>query len=159
MRLDGMKIAVIGAGIGGLAAARALALRGADVTVLEQAAETAEVGAGLQISPNGFAVLAALGLGEALRSVRGRAVQLVDYRGAGILALDLGRLARAGYHFVHRADLIDLHRVRFRRVPGTGGGHVVGVHADHDEHLVAGVAENLDVTKLCHVAVVVDPCG
>ncbi|MBK44559.1 MAG: monooxygenase [Roseovarius sp.] len=108
MRLDGMKIAVIGAGIGGLAAARALALRGADVTVLEQAAETAEVGAGLQISPNGFAVLAALGLGEALRSVRGRAVQLVDYRGAGILALDLGRLARAGYHFVHRADLIDL---------------------------------------------------
>jgi salicylate hydroxylase len=108
MRLDDTKIAVIGAGIGGLAVARALALRGADVTVMEQAAEIAEVGAGLQISPNGFAVLTALGLGDALRSVRGAAVQLCDYRGGEVLRLDLGRLARADYHFVHRADLIDL---------------------------------------------------
>lgn len=108
MRLDDTKIAVIGAGIGGLAVARALALRGADVTVMEQAAEIAEVGAGLQISPNGFAVLAALGLGDALRSVRGAAVQLCDYRGGEVLRLDLGRLARTDYHFVHRADLIDL---------------------------------------------------
>jgi salicylate hydroxylase len=108
MRLDDTKIAVIGAGIGGLAVARALALRGADVTVMEQAAEISEVGAGLQISPNGFAVLAALGLGDALRSMRGAAVQLCDYRGGEVLRLDLGRLARADYHFVHRADLIDL---------------------------------------------------
>jgi salicylate hydroxylase len=108
MRLDDMRIAVIGAGIGGLAVARALALRGADVTVMEQAAGIAEVGAGLQISPNGFAVLAALGLADALRSVRGAAVHLRDYRGAGVLRLDLGRLGRAGFHFVHRADLIDL---------------------------------------------------
>ncbi|WP_210877173.1 FAD-dependent oxidoreductase [Roseovarius autotrophicus] len=108
MRLDEMKIAVIGAGIGGLAVARALALRGADVTVFEQAPEIAEVGAGLQISPNGFAVLAALGLGDALRSVRGAAVHLCDYHGGEVLRLDLGRLTRAEYHFVHRADLIDL---------------------------------------------------
>ncbi|MBE0452349.1 MAG: FAD-dependent monooxygenase [Roseovarius sp.] len=108
MRLDEMKIAVIGAGIGGLAVARALALRGADVTVLEQSPEIAEVGAGLQISPNGFAVLAALGLGDALRSVRGAAVHLCDYHGGEVLRLDLGRLTRAEYHFVHRADLIDL---------------------------------------------------
>jgi len=108
MRLDDTKIAVIGAGIGGLAVARALALRGADVTVMEQAAGIAEVGAGLQISPNGFAVLAALGLADALRSVRGAAVHLRDYRGAGVLRLDLGRPSRAGFHFVHRADLIDL---------------------------------------------------
>ena len=52
--------------------------------------------------------------------MRGRAVQLVDYRGAGILALDLGRLARAGYHFVHRADLIDL----LAEGELTGGGKV-----------------------------------
>ncbi|MAO00583.1 MAG: monooxygenase, partial [Roseovarius sp.] len=72
MTLDGLNIAVIGAGIGGLAVARALCLRGADVTLLEQAPEISEVGAGLQISPNGFAVLRALGLGDALaaRSVQ-----------------------------------------------------------------------------------------
>ena len=110
MSLDGVKTLVIGGGIGGLAAARALALRGADVTVLEQAPEIAEVGAGLQISPNGFVVLEALGLGEGLRAgaVRAGAVNLHDYRGARVLSLDLGRLRSQDYYFVHRADLIDL---------------------------------------------------
>ncbi len=110
MDLDDLKTLVIGAGIGGLAVARALALRGADVTVLEQAGEIAEVGAGLQISPNGFAVLKALGLGEGLRatSVQGRAVALHDYQHGEVLRLDLGLLEDQNYYFVHRADLIDL---------------------------------------------------
>ena len=56
----GRKITVLGAGIGGLAVARALALRGAEVTVLEQADAIREVGAGLQVSPNGARVLRAL---------------------------------------------------------------------------------------------------
>ena len=108
--LDGLKTLVIGGGIGGLAVARALALRGADVTVLEQAAEIAEVGAGLQISPNGFAVLRALGLDQGLRatSVQGRAVALHDYQHGEVLRLDLGLLEDQNYYFVHRADLIDL---------------------------------------------------
>ncbi|MGB8622642.1 MAG: NAD(P)-binding protein, partial [Paracoccaceae bacterium] len=74
--LIGRKITVLGAGIGGLAAAVALARRGARVTVLEQAEAIREVGAGLQISPNGAAVLTALGLGDDLAraGVRGRAV-------------------------------------------------------------------------------------
>src|SRR6056297_1381829 len=104
MSLGGLKTLIIGGGIGGLAAARALALRGADVTVLEQAAEISEVGAGLQISPNGFVVLNALGLGQGLRdrSVQGRAVNLHDYRGSRVLSLDLGRLDSRDYYFVHR---------------------------------------------------------
>ena len=111
MSISSIKIAVIGAGIGGLAAARALALRGADVTVLEQAAEIDEVGAGLQISPNGFAVLRALDLGDAIaeRSMKGQGVQLLDYRGRDVVRLDLSKLDDAkGYYFVHRADLIDV---------------------------------------------------
>jgi len=110
MQLDSMKIVVVGGGIGGLAAARALALRGAEVTVFEQAEAIREVGAGLQVSPNGFRVLEALGLGEALRavSVRGQAVRLKDYRGGEVLRLDLGGIGRGEYHFVHRADLIDV---------------------------------------------------
>ncbi|WP_120501563.1 FAD-dependent monooxygenase [Roseovarius sp. EL26] len=110
MTLDGMKIAIIGAGIGGLAAARALALRGAKVTVLEQADAIKEVGAGIQISPNGFAVLHALGLGNDLRaqSVQAQAVNLIDYRGKHITRLDLGQLENQSYYFTHRADLINL---------------------------------------------------
>lgn len=105
-----MKIVVIGAGIAGLAVSRALAMRGASVTVLEQACEITEVGAGLQISPNGFAILDALGLGETLAetAVQAQAVSLRDYRKGEVTRLDLTRLHNRHYYFVHRADLIDL---------------------------------------------------
>ena len=105
-------ITVIGGGIGGLAAARACALRGASVTVLEQAEAIGEVGAGLQISPNGFAVLRALGLGEAVRAgaVQGEAVALHDYRRGPVVRLDLTRLESREYWFIHRADLIEILR-------------------------------------------------
>jgi len=111
MSVQDRDIAVIGAGIGGLAAARALALRGAKVTVLEQAAEISEVGAGLQISPNGFVVLQALGLGDAVAqgSVRGEAVQLIDHAGRDVVRLNLINLPRSqGYYFVHRSDIIEI---------------------------------------------------
>jgi salicylate hydroxylase len=110
MGLNAMRVAVIGAGIGGLAVAQALARRGADVTVFEQASEIAEVGAGLQISPNGARVLDALGLGAELRqrAVMARTVQLCDYRGGEVVRLDLGDTGQGGYHFLHRADLINL---------------------------------------------------
>jgi salicylate hydroxylase len=112
MSLIGQTVTVVGAGVAGLAVARALALRGASVTVLEQADAIREVGAGLQISPNGACVLRALGLQEALdaASVRAEAVELIDGpSGEGVTRLDLGRLRPGhGYHFVHRADLIDL---------------------------------------------------
>jgi salicylate hydroxylase len=110
MKLDTLKVCVIGAGIGGLAVARALALRGADVSVLEQAPEISEVGAGMQISPNGFAVLRALGLDAALRAraVQAEAVCLRDYRRGEVLRLDLGALDSQDYYFIHRADLIEV---------------------------------------------------
>jgi salicylate hydroxylase len=110
MDLSTLRIAIVGAGIGGLAAARACAMRGADVTVHEQADEIAEVGAGLQISPNGFAVLRALGLGDAVKAAGGRAaaVSLHDYRSGPVLRLDLTRLESRDYWFLHRADLIEL---------------------------------------------------
>jgi len=110
MSLIGQPVTVLGGGIGGLAAARALALRGAQVRVLEQATEIAEVGAGLQISPNGIAVLRALGLEEAIiaSAPRGEAVQLRDYRGAAVLRMDLPRGDARGYYLMHRADLIDI---------------------------------------------------
>jgi len=64
-----LKIIVVGAGIGGLAAARALALRGHQVELHEQAAQLGEVGAGLQLGPNAVKVLYALGLREELHRV------------------------------------------------------------------------------------------
>lgn len=112
MKLDHLKVAIVGAGIAGLALARALALRGASVTVLEQAPQIREVGAGLQVSPNGVAVLRGLGLEAALdaaRPVRAEAISLRDACGEQVLRLDLARHAPGQAHYcVHRADLIDL---------------------------------------------------
>ena len=112
MTLIGQPITILGAGVAGLAVARALALRGAVVTVLEQADAVREVGAGLQISPNGAAVLKALGLGEALdaASTRAQAVELRDgFDGSLVTRLEVAQLRPdQGYHFLHRADLIDL---------------------------------------------------
>ena len=109
--IAGRQITVVGAGIAGLAVARALALKGADVTVLEQAATIAEIGAGLQVSPNGAVVLRALGLGDALDAVslRALAVELRNGVSGGLVArLDMARLRPdQTYGFVHRADLID----------------------------------------------------
>ena len=61
------RVAIIGAGIGGLAAALALRRRGIDVMLHERAGRLAEVGAGLQLGPNSIKVLRALGLEDALR--------------------------------------------------------------------------------------------
>jgi salicylate hydroxylase len=112
MSLIGQSVTVVGAGVAGLAVARALALRGAEVTVLEQADQVREVGAGLQVSPNGAAVLRGLGLQAALdaASIRGQAVRLIDGpTGEEVTRLDLARMRPGqGYHFLHRADLIDL---------------------------------------------------
>lgn len=110
--LIGQQALVIGAGIGGLTAALALARRGAQVTVLEQAEALGEVGAGLQISPNGMAVLDALGLSGELQSmsITGKQVVLRDHnRGAPVLQMDLGAVcADHPWLFIHRADLISV---------------------------------------------------
>jgi salicylate hydroxylase len=63
------KVIVVGGGIGGLTTALALLKRGIDVEVYEQASRLGEVGAGIQISPNGTRVLLALGLEEELRAI------------------------------------------------------------------------------------------
>ncbi|MEL6933083.1 MAG: FAD-dependent monooxygenase [Pseudomonadota bacterium] len=110
MNLKDLNIAVIGAGIGGLAVALAFAHRGAQVTVYEQATEISEVGAGIQISPNGFVVLDALGLGEAIESaaVQADAVILRNHHGKKVVRLDLSSYGAGAYHLLHRADLIHI---------------------------------------------------
>ncbi len=112
MNFKDLRTTVIGAGIGGLAVAHLLRQQGAQVTVLEQAEAISEVGAGLQVTPNGVAVLRAMGLADDLawRAQRARAVVLRHHRhGREVLRLDLDQYAGdLRYYFVHRADLITL---------------------------------------------------
>lgn len=60
-------ILIAGGGIGGLAAALALARAGRKVKVLEQAAEIGEIGAGMQLGPNAFHAFDLLGVGPMAR--------------------------------------------------------------------------------------------
>ena len=105
-------ITIIGGGIGGLACSIALAQHGFGVRVLEQAEQISEVGAGLQITPNGMRVLDALEVGHGLRSGDNHsdAVILRDYRqGAQVVRMDLAGQGQSGsYQLVHRADLVGL---------------------------------------------------
>ena len=106
------KIAIVGGGIGGLAAALALIRRGIDVDVYEQAPELRELGAGVQISANGTRVLHALGLKQALEHVQvlpaGKAIRLWN-TGQSWKLFDLGveSVERYGspYITIHRGDL------------------------------------------------------
>lgn len=110
--IEGQRFTVLGGGIGGFATALALAQRGGRVTVLEQAPDISEVGAGLQISPNGVRVLDALGLGDEARkrATRGRGIWLRDgVSGHEVIDLDFWTIApEAVFLMFHRADLLDL---------------------------------------------------
>ncbi|MEZ5751900.1 MAG: FAD-dependent monooxygenase [Paracoccaceae bacterium] len=102
--LGGKEALVLGAGVAGLAVATALCRFGARVDVFEQAPEITEVGAGLQISPNGVRVLKALGVDLNAAGDRSEAVELRDRSGRLVTRLDLP--AEPGFLLCHRADLI-----------------------------------------------------
>ena len=61
-----MHVVVAGAGIAGMTVAIALAQKGVEVTVLEQAPALKEIGAGIQLAANGSLVLRKLGLEDAV---------------------------------------------------------------------------------------------
>ena len=106
-----VQVIVAGGGIGGLAAALALAREGAAVSVLERAPVLGEVGAGLQLSPNAMRLLFRWGLEDEVRRI-GFAPASADIRdcaGGLLLSTPLGSFAErrwgAPYVQAHRADL------------------------------------------------------
>jgi 6-hydroxynicotinate 3-monooxygenase len=107
-----LTIAIVGAGMGGLATAAALRRVGIDVTVYEQAAQFARLGAGIQIGCNAMKVLRGLGLESRLRehSFYPRSWNNRDWR-TGEVKFDMifGETAErkfgAPYLLAHRGDL------------------------------------------------------
>lgn len=107
-----LSVAIIGAGMGGLATAAALRRVGIDVTVYEQATQFARIGAGIQIGCNAMQVLRGLGLEQRLRSQSfyPRSRNNRDWR-SGDIKFDMifGESAEqkfgAPYLLAHRGDL------------------------------------------------------
>lgn len=106
-----LDIIVIGAGLGGLSAAISCALGGHKVTVLEGARELAEIGAGLQITPNGSRLFQQWGIDQVLKSKAAEPTLLAvhRYHDGKILAMqtDFDKKIRSRYG----APFWDLHRV------------------------------------------------
>jgi 2-polyprenyl-6-methoxyphenol hydroxylase-like FAD-dependent oxidoreductase len=136
-----LRVVVVGAGIGGLAAATALRGIGAQVEVHEQAAALARVGAGLQLAPNATAALRGLSLLDAVCAIACRPQSWRSFDAAdGTLTLELPLgadvEARFGspYLHVHRGDL---HDVLLETVGDVHLGHrVVGVEQHGDQMIV-----------------------
>ena len=107
-----LSVAIVGAGMGGLATAAALRRVGIDVTVYEQAAQFARIGAGIQIGCNAMKVLRALGLEARMRgqSFYPRSWNNRDWN-SGDVKFDMifGETAErrfgAPYLLAHRGDL------------------------------------------------------
>src|SRR5210317_208689 len=109
-----MQITLVGAGIGGLGVALALARSGHSVRVLERAPNLAEVGAGIQVSANGCRVLQRWGLLDNLLEKADAAAY--GFFGNGLTGRALCKYPLSAYsesHYqlphlqVHRADLLD----------------------------------------------------
>ena len=105
MSLGDLRVAVIGGGIGGMAAAVACALRGAQVQVFEQAPALEEVGAGLQISANGQVVLRALGIDPDPLGYGAGGTLMCDGPSGRTVAL-LPPPDAGATRYMHRADLL-----------------------------------------------------
>jgi 2-polyprenyl-6-methoxyphenol hydroxylase-like FAD-dependent oxidoreductase len=105
------RVAVVGAGVGGLTLAAALTRIGVPCLVFEQAGSLTEAGAGVQLSPNAIRPLIQLGIGPALRrhAVRITATEVRSWQDQPITRTTLGddceRRFAAPYYAMHRAHL------------------------------------------------------
>jgi 2-polyprenyl-6-methoxyphenol hydroxylase-like FAD-dependent oxidoreductase len=111
-KANGLPILVAGGGIGGLAAAYALSLKGFPVRILEQAPEFREVGAGIQLGPNVFRALERIGLKDAVLADAWQptGLEMRDaLTGEVITRMPLGERAferfKQPYMVTHRADI------------------------------------------------------
>ena len=110
-----LNIAVIGAGIGGLAAALCLEKKGFKITIFEKSDLTGELGAGIQLSPNPLKILFNLGIEHSLRyhAFMPEFISIRDWeKGRLIMETPLNPESQQSYGYpylhIHRADLINV---------------------------------------------------
>ena len=108
-------VLIAGGGIGGLATALCLARKGIETIVFERQPAFAELGAGIQISPNASRVLHHLGLADGLRDCASlpEGTEFRSWRSGRLVSRsELGEAATTAYGFpcyhVHRGDLLRL---------------------------------------------------
>ena len=106
-----LRVVVVGGGIGGLFAAKALLAQGLEVSVYEQAPALGEVGAGVYITPNAVRQMQRVGLGAAVEKWGARVgpeSRYFRHDGTPIAAVQVSDASGWNANFgMHRADLVD----------------------------------------------------
>src|SRR4051794_40027369 len=128
-----LQVAIVGVGIGGLAAANALHQRGIGVRVYEQAAALTEVGAGVALQPNGIRMLRRLGFGDEVIQLgaRWRDPQFLHADGSYAASMWSAELADGiEFYGLHRADLLGMLAARLPRDIVKTGHKCVGFEQD-----------------------------
>ncbi|WP_188187794.1 FAD-dependent monooxygenase [Nonomuraea sp. SYSU D8015] len=115
-----MRVVVVGAGLGGVAAAVGLHRLGHEVTLFERGAELREAGTGIVVMPNGIRALEALGLADGIRGhvMHGTHGGLRDWRGRPLLVTDLVQ-AQQEVETPAMVDRADLHRALRAPLPAS----------------------------------------
>jgi salicylate hydroxylase len=111
MSANPLQVAIVGGGIGGLAAANALLQRGLDVRVYEQAPALTEVGAGVALQPNGIRMLRRLGFADELARWGARWLDPQYRRSDGSTIAPMWPIELASqieFYGMHRADLLGM---------------------------------------------------
>ena len=139
MNTNPLRIAVVGGGIGGVAAATALIRRGMEVRLYEQAPALSEVGAGVAIQPNGVRMLKALGLGDGITRYGARWVDPQYLRSDGAFAASMwppDQASRIEFYGFHRADLLSLFVDQLPPSIIHTGHRCVGFEQDEEQAIV-----------------------
>jgi salicylate hydroxylase len=141
MKRQELSIAIIGGGIGGLAAALSLLRAGANVHVYERARTLSEVGAGIQVSPNASRILHRLGLANSLAQMGVKPLAWHQRRwddGRTLLRTPLGEAVETAFGFphyqMHRADVLAT-LVRALPPERLHIGHRFTALVDHGDHV------------------------
>ena len=157
-----LRIAIVGGGLGGLAAALFLRDAGLEATVYEQSAELREVGAGIVISPNMVRPLRQLGLAERLEAFAVRLEAAWEFRrwedGRVLFSQPMGeeceRLYGANCYVAHRADLMTLFQQALARESLRLDHRCIGITQDENEAEIVFAGRDGAKTKVTADAVI-----
>ena len=144
------RIAIVGGGVGGLAAALALERHRAEIVICEQSPALNEIGAGLNLSPNALMALRVLGVEDAViaRGSESDFMVIRNWKSGRIIS----RMRRGAFRqqfgapnlTVHRADLLDVLRRALKTVDFRLGARCIAVEAC-DRGAVARLADGGEI--------------
>lgn len=136
--MEGLRVLIIGGGIGGLTAALSLHEAGIDVHVFEAAAEMKPLGVGINLLPHAVRELSELGLADAIDAIAVRTRELIYTNKFGQRIWQEDRGQHAGYHWPQYS----IHRGKLQMLLWQTAISRLGPHRVHADHALSHFDQN-----------------